>query len=101
MAHSEVRPVVDAFARGDVERALDLTTSEIGARLSIAGTPGEWIERLRADVVPNGCNHVALGLIDPTLVESWSGQRVDGLPDLPAQLELFAAQVVPALVGYG
>ena len=95
--YADVRPVVDAFARGNVERALELTTPEIGDRLSIAGTPNDWIERIRADVAPHGYNHIALGLVDPSLIEGWSGQRVDGLPDLAGQLELFATQVVPAL----
>jgi len=40
---------------------------------------------------------VALGLVDPSLIQSWSGRRIDGVPDLAAQLELFAAHVVPAL----
>jgi 5,10-methylenetetrahydromethanopterin reductase len=93
----DVRPVVDAFARGDVEHALALTTAEIGERLSIAGGPGDWIERIRTDVAPQGYNHIALGLVDPYLVESWSGLRVVGLPSLADQLALFAAQVAPAL----
>jgi 5,10-methylenetetrahydromethanopterin reductase len=97
IAYAEVRPVIDAFGRGDVERALEPTTPEIGERLSIAGEPTEWIERLRNDYAPLCYDHVALGLVDPGLVESWSGRRVDGLPDLAGQLELFAAQVVPAL----
>ncbi len=95
--YAEVRPVVDAFARGSVERALELTTPEIGERLSIAGTPQDWIERIRADIAPHGYNHIALGLVDPCLVEGWSGRHVDGLPDLRGQLELFATEVVPAL----
>ncbi|MGN6792875.1 MAG: LLM class flavin-dependent oxidoreductase, partial [Streptosporangiaceae bacterium] len=86
--YSDVRPVVDAFGRGDVNRALDLTTSEIGERLSLAGDPAEWIERLRNDFAPYGYDHVALGLVDPSLAESWSGRRVDGVPDLAGQLEL-------------
>jgi len=97
--YGDVRPVVDAFGRGDVERALELTTPEIGERLSIAGEPAEWIERLRSDVAPHGYDHVALGLVDASLVESWSGRRIDGVPDLAGQLELFAAHVVPALAG--
>jgi 5,10-methylenetetrahydromethanopterin reductase len=97
IASEEVRPVVDAFGHGDVERALALTTSHIGERLSIAGGPGHWIERLQTDVAPHGYNHIALGLIDPYLVESWSGLRVAGLPCLADQLALFAAEVVPAL----
>jgi len=95
--YADVRPVVDAFGRGDVQRALELTTPEIGERLSIAGDPAEWIERLRNDFAPHGYDHVALGLVDPSLVESWSGRRVDGVPDLAGQLELFASSVVPAL----
>jgi hypothetical protein len=54
------------------------------------------VERIRTEVLPHGYNHMALGLVDPYLVESWSGQRISGLPDLASQLELFAAQVVPA-----
>jgi len=95
--YANVRPVVEAFARGDVERALELTTPEIGDRLSIAGEPAEWVERLRRDFVPCGYDHVALGLVDPSLVESWSGRRIDGLEGLAGQLELFAAQVAPAM----
>jgi 5,10-methylenetetrahydromethanopterin reductase len=97
VAYAKVRPVVDAFGRGDVERALELTLPEIGERLSIAGKAGDWIERIRADFLPHGYNHMALGLVDPYLVESWSGRRVSGLPDLASQLELLAAEVVPAL----
>jgi 5,10-methylenetetrahydromethanopterin reductase len=95
--YADVRPVVDAFGRGDVERPLELTTPEIGERLSIAGDPAEWIERLRRDFAPHGYDHLALGLVDPGLVESWSGRRIDGVPDLAGQLELFAAHVMPAL----
>jgi 5,10-methylenetetrahydromethanopterin reductase len=73
IAFEDVRPVVEAFGRGDLERALALTTSEMGERLSIAGAPSDWIERIRADVLPHGYNHVALGLVDPSLVETWSG----------------------------
>jgi 5,10-methylenetetrahydromethanopterin reductase len=95
--YEEVQPVVDAFGRGDVERALELTTPEVGERLSIAGEPAEWIERIRSDFAPHGYDHVALGLVDPSLVEGWSGRRIDGVQDLAGQLELFAAQVVPTL----
>src|SRR5262245_39356049 len=95
--YAEVRPVVDAFARGDVERALELTTPEIGGRLSVAGDPAEWIERLRSDFAPNGYDHIALGLVDASLVERWSGRRVQRVGELAGQLELFASQVTPVL----
>ncbi|HXY83834.1 MAG TPA: LLM class flavin-dependent oxidoreductase [Gaiellaceae bacterium] len=95
--YAAVAPIVEAFVRGDVEEALRLTTADVGERLSIAGTPDEWIERIRADVAPEGYGHMALGLVDPSLIESWSGTRVEGVPDLGGQLELFASEVMPAL----
>ena len=92
----EVGPVVDAFGRGDVDAALGLVPLELGERLSLAGTPEEWIERIRGDFAGNGYNHIALGLADPYLVESWSGRAVDGLPSLEQQLRLIHDEVVPA-----
>jgi alkanesulfonate monooxygenase SsuD/methylene tetrahydromethanopterin reductase-like flavin-dependent oxidoreductase (luciferase family) len=44
---SSAQPINAAFARGDVERALSLTTDEIGDRLSIADTPEEVAKRVR------------------------------------------------------
>ena len=95
--YEEARPIVHLFVSGDVERALELTTADMGERMSIAGTPDEWIERIHADFAPEGYRHMALGLVDPSLIESWSGQRVAGLPGLRGQLELFAERVVPEL----
>jgi alkanesulfonate monooxygenase SsuD/methylene tetrahydromethanopterin reductase-like flavin-dependent oxidoreductase (luciferase family) len=93
----ELRPVVDAFAGGDVDGALDLVPLEVGERLSLAGTPDEWISRIRRDIDGNGYNHIALGLVDPYLVERWSGQSVRGLPTLSEQLRLVRSEVMPAL----
>lgn len=79
--------------------AQQAATPETGDRLSIAGDPAELAERLRSEIVPHGYHHVALGLVDLGLIESWSGRRIDGLPSRAGQLELFAARVVPALAG--
>jgi len=92
----EVRPVVEAFGRGDVDGALELVPLELGERLSLAGTSDEWIGRIRQDFAGNGYDHIALGLADPYLVESWSGRTVDGLPSLSEQLQLIHDEVVPA-----
>lgn len=92
----EVRPVVEAFGRGDVDGALALVPLEVGDRLSLAGTPDEWIARIRRDFAGNGYNHVALGLADPYLVESWSGRAVEELPSLSEQLQLIHDEVLPA-----
>jgi len=91
-----VRPVIEAVGRGDVDDALALVPSEFGERLSLAGTPDEWVTRIGRDLAPNGYNHIALGLADPYLVESWSGRTVEGLPSLREQLRLIHDEVIPA-----
>jgi alkanesulfonate monooxygenase SsuD/methylene tetrahydromethanopterin reductase-like flavin-dependent oxidoreductase (luciferase family) len=92
----EVRPVVEAFGRGDVDGALALVPLDVSERLSLAGTPEEWIARIRRDFAGNGYNHIAIGLADPFLVRSWSGRAIVGLPTLSEQLRLVHDQVVPA-----
>jgi 5,10-methylenetetrahydromethanopterin reductase len=72
-------------------------TPELGERLSCAGTPEEIVEKIRADVVPSGFNHVILALTDPYLVEMWSGRRIENVPDMKGQLRLLHEQVMPRL----
>ena len=91
-----VQPIVDAFTRGDVAEGVRLTTPELGEKLSCAGTPEEIVEKIERDVVPSGFNHVILALTDPYLVETWSGLRVENVPDLKGQLQLIHDHVMPA-----
>src|SRR5215211_7082216 len=56
--YESVRPIVEAFGSGDDGRALELTSPEVGAKLSIAGTPEEWVEKIETDVLPSGFNHL-------------------------------------------
>ena len=91
-----VAPIVDAFRRGDVAGALRLATPDITDPICIAGTPEEWVERIRADFIPNGMTHLVLVVIDSPLVESWCGVRVD-VPNTLTQLRLIAEQVLPEL----
>jgi 5,10-methylenetetrahydromethanopterin reductase len=93
---AEIEPVIKAFSRGDVDGALALVPASVGAQLSLAGTPRDWIERLKRDFLPHGYNHIALGLADPFLVERWSGRPLDGLPPLHEQLQLLHEHVLPA-----
>jgi 5,10-methylenetetrahydromethanopterin reductase len=93
----ELAPVVDAFAAGEVERALELTPEAVVDALSVAGTPEDWVERLRRDVLPTGVDHLLVSFADPFTVRSWSGRDVEGVPDLAGQLRLFSDEVVPAL----
>jgi 5,10-methylenetetrahydromethanopterin reductase len=90
-----LQPIFDAFNRGDVEKAIELTTPELTERLSLSGSPEEWVERIRRDVVPTGFNHLISAPIDPFLVEAWSGLRVENVPDQQGQLRLIHEQVMP------
>jgi 5,10-methylenetetrahydromethanopterin reductase len=94
---AEVLPVLEAFARGDIAGALSLVSPALGARLSLAGTPAEWIERISRDFAPLGFEHIALGLTDPLLVERWSGRSIRGLPTIAEQLRIVRDHVMPAL----
>ena len=91
-----VAPIVDAFRRGEVAGALRLATPDITDPICIAGTPEEWVERIRADFIPNGMTHLVLVVIDSPLVESWCGVPVD-VPNTLTQLRLIAEQVLPEL----
>ena len=92
-----VLPINEAFAGGDVARALELTTPDLGDAFALAGTPEEIVERIERDVIPSGFNHIVFALTDPFLVESWAGLTVDGLPDVNDQLRLIHDHVLPAL----
>ena len=95
--YESVRPIVEAFGSGTVGRALELTSSEVGAKLSIAGTPEEWVENIEPDVLPSGFNHLIVAIADPYFVKSWSGMNIEGLPDTRAQLCLIEERVIPML----
>jgi 5,10-methylenetetrahydromethanopterin reductase len=91
----EIEPISAAFARGDVERALNLTTDEIGDRFSIAGTPEEVAERIHTDVFGAGFDHVVLALSDREIPRIWAGTEIAGLPTISAQVRLIAERVLP------
>jgi 5,10-methylenetetrahydromethanopterin reductase len=95
--YESVRPIVEAFGSGDVGRALELTSPEVGEKLSIAGTPEEWVEKIGTDVLPSGFNHLIVAIADPYLVKSWSGMSIEGLPDTRTQLRLIEERVIPML----
>ena len=63
-----VQPIMDAFNVGDVERAIELTTLELTEKLSLSGSPDEWVERIRDEVIPTGFDHLICAPIDPYLV---------------------------------
>jgi 5,10-methylenetetrahydromethanopterin reductase len=92
----EVQPVVEALGAGDVAKAIELFRPELSEKLSLAGTPEECVEKIKADMEPAGVNHMILALSDSHLVEFFSGQKVENVPDVRGQLKLVAERVVPA-----
>jgi 5,10-methylenetetrahydromethanopterin reductase len=94
--YEELQPISDAFASGDVPKALELVTPELGDKLSVAGTPEECVAKLQNDIIPPGINHVICSVTDPFLVKHFSGQELDNVPDVQGQLRLIHDEVMPA-----
>ena len=94
---SDVQPIFDAFAVGDVAKAINLFSPEMAEKLSVAGTPEECAEKIKRDIEPAGINHIILALADAPLVELFSGQKVEGVPPITEQLRLAAERMIPAL----
>lgn len=94
---AELQPIFDAFAAGDVAKAINMFSPELAEKLSVAGTPEECAEQIRRDILPAGINHVVLALADSPLVEFFSGQSVEGVPPITDQLRLVADRMIPAL----
>jgi 5,10-methylenetetrahydromethanopterin reductase len=92
----ELQPISQAFAAGDVPKALELVSPELGDRLSVAGTPEECVDKLRNDIIPAGINHVICSVTDGFLVKHFSGRELANVPDVRGQLHLIHDEVVPA-----
>jgi len=98
LTQAQTQPIFDAFASGDVEKAIELTTPDLVEQLSFSGTPEDVVEQIRDNVVPTGTNHVILALCDPTLAEIWRGAPVEdrGVPHMKDQLRLIHDRIMPA-----
>jgi 5,10-methylenetetrahydromethanopterin reductase len=94
---ADLKPIFDAFAAGDVAKALELTTPELGEKFSVAGTPEEVVDRLQRDIISTGVNHVISALVDPYLVKAFTGIDIENGVDTHAQLRLIRDRVMPAL----
>ena len=93
----EVAPINEAFAAGDIERALELTPDAVADRIMVAGTPEDWVEWLTRSYAPHGLNHALVSFADPFTLKAWADLEVSGLPDLVEQVRLFGEQVLPQL----
>ena len=93
---SELAPVVEALGGGDVAKAISLFEPHYAEKLSLAGTPEEVVEKIKADIEPAGVNHMILSLADPALVKLFSGEDVPNVPNIQGQLKLVHDRVMPA-----
>jgi 5,10-methylenetetrahydromethanopterin reductase len=91
-----VQPVNDALAAGDIPGAIEKFRPDLAEKLSIAGTPEECVEKIKADIEPAGVNHMILAISDAHLVEFFSGERVPDVPGVNEQLRLVADRIMPA-----
>ncbi len=94
---ASVAPVMDAFAAGDVQRALEATPHEIADRIMLAGTAEDWVRWLRETYDPAGFNHALVSFADPFTLSVLAGAEVEGLPDLGEQVRMVGEQVIPEL----
>jgi 5,10-methylenetetrahydromethanopterin reductase len=92
-----VTPVTEAFAAGDVKRALEATPNEVADRIMVAGTPEEWVAWLRDVYAPAGLTHALVSFTDPFTLRGWAGTEVEGLPDLREQVRIMGEQVLPEI----
>lgn len=95
----DLQPIFDAFAAGDVKKALDLTAPELAEKITIAGTPEEVAEKLQRNVLSTGINHVIAAITDRYLVKAFTGNDLESCPDTKEQLRLIHDRVMPALSG--
>jgi 5,10-methylenetetrahydromethanopterin reductase len=91
-----MKPIVDALGAGDLTRAIELTTPELGERLSIAGTPEECVAKIKREIEPSGVNHMILAITDATLVKQFMGRELPEVADVDTQLRLIHDQIMPA-----
>jgi 5,10-methylenetetrahydromethanopterin reductase len=94
---ADLAAILDAFAVGQVDKAIELCSPDIAERLSVAGTPEECVAKLKADILPTGINHVICAITDPFLVKTFSTREISGVPDVPGQLQLIHDRVMPAI----
>lgn len=97
MKYSDLQPIFDAFGAGDVQKAVALTSPEIGEKLSISGTPEECVAKLKKNILPTGINHIVAAITDPYLVKAFTGIDIPNCPDVIGQMKLIHDKVMPAL----
>jgi hypothetical protein len=83
--------------RGDVAEAMRRTPDEFADRFCLAGTPEEVAERIRADILPAGFEHVSLALSDAEIPRAWAGTDIPGRRTISQQVQLIADRLLSLL----
>jgi 5,10-methylenetetrahydromethanopterin reductase len=95
IAQGDIAAVKEAFAAGDVQRALEATPDDVADRIMVAGTPEDWISWLKGTYATSGLNHALVSFTDPFTLRAWAGIEVEGLPDLGEQVRIVGEHVIP------
>jgi 5,10-methylenetetrahydromethanopterin reductase len=90
-----VSAVNQAFAAGDVQRALQATPDSVADRIMVAGTPEDWVQWLTETYAAAGLNHALVSFTDPFTLRAWAGVDIEGLPGLEEQVRLVGEHVLP------
>jgi 5,10-methylenetetrahydromethanopterin reductase len=75
---TELKPIIDAIAAGDLAKGIELTSPQLAERLSVSGSPAECAAKIRAEIAPAGVNHMILAITDRSLVTAFTGMDIDG-----------------------
>jgi 5,10-methylenetetrahydromethanopterin reductase len=93
----ELKPIREAFARGDIEAALRISPRHITEKLMMpVGTPAEWVAQLKV-LEPLGYNHVCVTPIDNAMVRALVDLNLPPVPTVREQLQLIHDHVMPSL----
>jgi hypothetical protein len=92
-----VAAVTEAFAAGDVQRALGATPEKVADQMMVAGRPEDWVRWLTETYAPAGLNHALVSFADPFTLRAWAGIDIEGLPDLGEQVRIVGEQVLPQI----
>jgi 5,10-methylenetetrahydromethanopterin reductase len=94
---TELKPIIDAIAGGDLAKGVELTSPELAAQLSVSGSPAECAAKIRDEIAPTGVNHMILAITDRSLVKAFTGMDIEGVADVNTQLQLIHDEVIPAV----
>ncbi len=94
---ARIKPIADAWADGDIDRAVSLVEPELMSLVAIAGTPEECASKLREHFHNGPVSHLVLMIADPLHAQLLTGRKIRGVPSVQDQLRVFSDRVMPTL----